>query len=184
MFPEVQFQDTVTVTGGCLKRGQPVTVHRVDGIMYVLMEKSEWVSHASVGASRSRTAIRRTWCIDRLRERAIERAQLAVVPSSALADDPMRELEQHVESADQPEPPTKRRRVPLVGLPPTYVHVLVQLVAPVACGYPPEGVAFDTYVLPRSTTRLAIYVLSSQVPTIIAYVRYELMEMTREHGSP
>ena len=29
--PDLQFQDTVTVTGGRLKRGQPVTVHRVRG---------------------------------------------------------------------------------------------------------------------------------------------------------
>ena len=68
----------------------------------------------------------------------MQRARLvAASPSSALADDPVRELEQ----------------------------------------------GFEVCVAPRPTQGLGIFVLSSQVPALIAYVRYELMEMTTETES-
>jgi hypothetical protein len=182
MFPTLAFEDAVTVTGGCLKRGAQVAVRRFHGRLFVLVENSEWVSQAALGASRSRSGIRRTCSIDKLRECAIERAQMAVVPLSALEDDPMKELEQHYESGALGPPPSKRRRLPLAGLPPACVRVPAHLVAPLARGHPPEDVAFEVCVVPRPTTRLAIFVLSSQVPALIAHVRYELMERTTENG--
>ena len=128
MFPTLAFEDTVTVTGGCLKRGAQVAVRRFHGRLFVLVVNSEWVSQAALGASRSRSGIRRTCSIDKLRECAIERAQMAVVPLSALEDDPMKELEQHCESGALGPPPSKRRRLPLAGLPPACVHVPAHLV--------------------------------------------------------
>ena len=183
MLPTLAFQDTVTVTGGCLKRGAQVVVHRYHGRLYVLVENSEWVSQASLGASRSRSGIRRTCSIDKLRGRAIERAQMAVAPLSALEDDPMKELEQRCESGALEPPPSKRRRLPLAGLPPACVRVPAHLVAPLASGHPPQDVAFEVYVVPRPTTRPAIFVLFSQVPALIASVRNELMEMTMDTES-
>ena len=115
-------------------------------------------------------------------EHAMERARLAAAPSSALADDPVRELEQGFDSDVQAPPPSRRRRTALDRL---YrcVHVPVHLVAPLACGHPPEDVAFEVYVVPRPTQGLGIFVLSSQVPALIAYVRHELMETTTETES-
>ena len=182
MFPTLEFKDTVTVTGGCLKRGAQVAVRRFHGRLFVLVENSEWVSQAALGASRSRSGIRRTCSIDKLRECAVERAQMVVMPLSALEDDPTKELEQRCESGALGPPPSKRRRLPLAGLPPACVHVPAHLVAPLACGHPPEDVAFEVYVATRPTTRPDIFVLSSQVPALIAYVRYELMERTTENG--
>ena len=51
MFLALEFQESVTVTGGCLKRGAQVAVHTIDGRMYVLMEKRDWVSQAARGTS-------------------------------------------------------------------------------------------------------------------------------------
>ena len=115
-------------------------------------------------------------------EHAMERSRLAVAPSSALADDPVRELEQGFDSDVQAPPPSRRRRAALDRL---YrcVHVLVHLVAPLACGHPPEDVAFEVYVVPRPTQGLGVFVLSSQVPALIAYVRHELIETTTETES-
>ena len=42
-----------------MKRGAQVAVHRMDGRMYVLMEKKDWVSQASRGTSRSRSRLGR-----------------------------------------------------------------------------------------------------------------------------
>ena len=80
------------MTGGCLKRGAQVAVHRMDGRMYVLIEKSDWVSQASRGTSRSRSRLGRTGTIDKLRVHAAERMLTAAAPASALADDPMCQL--------------------------------------------------------------------------------------------
>ena len=60
MMSDLGFQEIITVTGGCLKRGARVAVHRMDGIMYVLMEKSDWLSQSALGSSRSRTRIGRS----------------------------------------------------------------------------------------------------------------------------
>ena len=96
MFIALEFQEYVTVTGGCLKRVAQVAAHRIDGRMYVLMEKTDWVSQAARGTPRSRSRLGRTGTIDKLRAHAIERMLPAAAPVSALADDPMRQLEEHL----------------------------------------------------------------------------------------
>ena len=49
--------------------------------------------------------------------------------------------------------------------------------APPALDLPEDETAFDVYVLPRPTALPAIFVLASQVAALIAYVRYELLEL-------
>ena len=89
----------------------------------------------------------------------MERARLVAAPSYALADDPVRELEQGFDSDVQAPPPSRRRRTPLGRL---YrcAHVLVHLVAPPARGHPPEDVAFEVYVVPRRTRGPGIFVFT------------------------
>ena len=104
----------MTVAGGRLKRGAQVAVHRMDGRMYVLMEKKDWVSQASRGTSRSRSRLGRTGTIDKLRAHAVERMLTAARPASALADDPMRQLEEHLGSfaeGQQTQPVAVNRHV-------------------------------------------------------------------------
>ena len=157
-------------------------IQQFTGRLYIIMDSSDWVVHAAVGAERARTGNRRTGCIGKLWEHTMERARLAVAPSSALADDPVRELEQGFDSDVQAPPPSRRRRTALDRL---YrcVRVLVHFVAPLACGHLPEDVAFEVHVVPRLTQGLGIFVLSLQVPALIAYVRHELIETTTETES-
>ena len=49
MFLALECQEYVTVTGGCLKRGAQVAARRIDGRMYVLMEKKDWGQPSSSG---------------------------------------------------------------------------------------------------------------------------------------
>ena len=177
MFLALDFQETVTVTGGCLKRGAQVAVHRMDGRMYVLMEKKDWVSQASRGTSRSRSRLGRTGTIDKLRAHAVERMLTAARPASALADDPMRQLEEHLGSFAEGARASKRSRLPLAGMSPGFVQVPARFVAPSGLDIPEDETAFDVYVLPRPTAPPGIFVLASQVAALIAYVRYELLEL-------
>ena len=117
MFPTLDLQESVIVTGGRLKRGAPVVVHRIDGRLYVLIENSEWGSQAAMGSSRSPTGIRRTSCLGTVRAHAITIMQAASASASAMADDPMRELEQHHAPTAKQGPSSKRRRLPLAGIP-------------------------------------------------------------------
>ena len=177
MFPALDFQETVTVTGGCLKRGAQVAVHRMDGRIYVLMEMKDWVSQASRGTSRSRSRLGRTGTIDKLRAHAVERMLTAARPASALADDPMQQLEEHLGSFAEGARASKRSRLPLAGMSPGFVQVPARCVAPPALDLPEDETAFDVYVLPRPTAPPGIFVLASQVAALIAYVRYELLEL-------
>jgi len=72
---------------------------------------------------------------------------------------------------------SKRSRLPLAGMSPSFVQVLARVVAPPALGLPEDESAFDVYVLPRPTAPHGIFVLASQVGALIAYVRYELLEL-------
>ena len=109
--------------------------------------------------------------MDKLRAHAITRMEAAV--ASALANDPMRELDEHL------GPPSKRPCRRLVGM-----SVLVHLVAPADSGDMPEDVNFHVYMLPRATARPGIYVLDAAVPALIAFVRNELTERRREAAPP
>ena len=164
----LEFEESVTVTGGCLKRGAQAAVHRIDGRMYVLMEKTDWVSQAARGTSRSRSRLGRTGTIDKLRAHAIERMLKADAPASALADDPMRQLEEHLGTHAEGARPSKRSRVPLAGMSPGFVQARARLVAPPAHGLPEDNAAFDVYVVPRPTAQLGIFVLASKVVALIA----------------
>jgi hypothetical protein len=68
-----------------LKRGAQVAVHRMDGRMYVLMEKKDWVGKAALGSSRSRSRLGRTGTIEKLRAHATERMLTTTGLASALA---------------------------------------------------------------------------------------------------
>jgi len=177
MFPALEFQESVTVTGGCLKRGAQVAAHTIGGRMYVLMEKKDWVSQAARGTSRSRSRLGRTGTIDQLHAHAIERMRTAAAPVSALADDPMRQLEEHLGTFAEGARASKRSRLPLAGMSPDFVQVPARVVAPPALGLPEDESAFDVYVLPRPTAPHGIFVLACQVGALIAYVRYELLEL-------
>ena len=111
------------MTGGCLKRGAQVAVHRIDGRMYVLMEKTDWVSQAARGSSRSRSRLGRTGTIEKLRAHATERMLTASGLASPLADEPMRQLEEHLGTHAEGDRPSKRSRVPLAGMSPVFVQV-------------------------------------------------------------
>ena len=52
-----------------------------------------------------------------------------------------------------------------------------RFVAPPGLDLPEDETAFDVYVLPRPTAPPGIFVLASQVAALIAYVRYELLEL-------
>jgi hypothetical protein len=145
--------------------------------MYVLMEKKDWVNQASRGTSRSRSRLGRTGTIDKLRAHAVERMLTAARPVSALADDPMRQMEEHSGTFAEGAWASKRSRLPLAGMSPGLVQALARVVAPSALGLPEDESAFDVYVLPRPTAPLGIFVLASQVGALIAYVRYELLEL-------
>ena len=82
---------------------------------------------------------------------AIERMQLACAPASALAEDPMQELDEHLGTTIEDARPSKRRRLPLAGMSPGCVQVLARLVAPPELWHPEDVVSFDVYVLPRPT---------------------------------
>ena len=163
MFPALEVQESVTVTGGCLKRGEQVAARRIDGRMYVLMEKKGWVSQAALGSSRPRSRLGRTATIDTLRAHATERMLTASAPGSALADEATRQLEEHLGTHAEGARPSKRSRVPLAGTSPGFVQELARLVAPPALGLPEDDAAFDVYVLPRPTAQPGIFVLASQV---------------------
>ena len=149
----------------------------MDGRMYVLMEKKDWVSQASRGTSRSRSRLGRTGTIDKLRAHAVERMLTAARPASALADDPMRQLEEHLGSFAEGARASKRSRLPLAGMSPGFVQVPARVVAPPGLDLPADETAFDVYVLPRPTAPPGIFVLVSQVAALIADARYERLEL-------
>ena len=176
MFPSLVFGEAVIVTGCALKRGAQVEVQRIDGQLYVLMDKSEWACQAAMGTSRSRSGLRGPSCLDKLLAHAVTRMEAAAAVASALADDPMLELEEHL------GPPSKRRCRPLAAM--SRVQVLVHLVAPADSADMPEDANFHVCVAPRATTRPDMYVLEAQVPALIAFARRELTERRREAAPP
>ena len=166
------------VTGCALKRGAQVQVETIDGQLYVRMDKSEWVCQAAMGTSRSRSGFRGPSCLDKLLAHAVMRMESAAAAASALADDPMQELEEHL----GPRSKRRRRRFPSLTL--ACIEVPVQLVAPADSDDVPEDMSFHVYVVPRLTTRPDIYVLEAHVPALIAFVRHELTERRREVAGP
>jgi hypothetical protein len=89
----------------------------------------------------------------------------------------MRQLEEHLGSCAEGARASKRSRLPLAGMSPGFVQVPARVVAPSGLDIPEDETAFDVYVLPRPTAPLGIFVLASQVVALIAYVRYELLEL-------
>jgi hypothetical protein len=89
----------------------------------------------------------------------------------------MRQLEEHLGSFAEGARASKRSRLPLAGMSPGFVQAPARFVAPPALDLPEDETAFDVYVLPRPTAPLGIFVLASQVAALIAYVRYELLEL-------
>ena len=93
MFPALNFREVVIVTGCALQRGAQVEVQRIDGQLYMLLDKSGWVCQAAMGTSRSRSGLRGSSCLDKLLAHAVTRREAAAAVASALADDPLLDLE-------------------------------------------------------------------------------------------
>ena len=118
-----------------------------------------------MGTSRSRSGLRGPSCLDKLLAHAITRMEAAVAAASALADDPMRELEEQLGL------PSMRRCRRLAAMSLAFVEVRAHLVAPADSADMPEDVNFHVYVVPRAPTRPDMYVLDAQVPAHIVVVR-------------
>ena len=104
------------------------------------MDKSEWGCQAAVGTSRSRSGLRGPSCLDKLLAHAVMRMESAAAAASALADDPMQGLEEHL------GPRSKRRCRRLPSMPLAGIEVLVHLVAPADSEDVPEDMNFHVYV--------------------------------------
>ena len=78
----------------CMKRGAHLAAHRTDGHMYVFLETNDWDSQAALGYDRSRSSLFRTGTVEKLPAYAAEHMLTASGLASALADRPMRQLEQ------------------------------------------------------------------------------------------
>ena len=109
---------------------------------------------------------------------AVMRMESAAAVASALADDPMQDLEEHL------GPRSKRRRRRFASMPLACIEVLVHLVAPADTEDVPHDITFHVYVVPRATTRPDVYVLEAHIPALIAFVRHELAERRREAAGP
>ena len=163
-----------------MERGASVVVHRIDGPLHVLMENSEWPTMQLWGArvrapvSVALLAWTRCGCTQSRACRQLPRPRLRwrMIPCGSwrntLSLPPSRGRPASSAACHWPAPLLLALKVP------------VYLVAPAGCGHPAENVVVEVYVLPRPTTRLGIFVLASQVPALIAFVRYELMALKRE----
>ena len=116
--------------------------------------------------------------MDKLLAHAVMRMESAAAAASALADDPMQDLEEHL------GPRSKRRCRRLPAMPLACIELPAPLVAPADSEDMPEDINFHVYVVPRATTRPDVYVLDTHVPTLIACVRHELTERRREAAPP
>jgi len=76
--------------------------------------------------------------IDKLRAHAVERTLTAARPASALADDSMRQLEEHLGVFAEGAGASKRSRLPLAGMSPGFVQVPARCVAPPALDLPED----------------------------------------------
>ena len=150
--------ESVAVAGCCLKHPALVTVSRIRGDLFVFMEKSDWVAQAAMGCSRSRPALATSRSLEKLRMLSNKALEEACGMGSALADDPMQALEEHVGAAAVMSTCklAKRRRLASASLTPGFVNVPVANLAPE--GHSP--VQFDAhlrvYALPRQTTTAVI----------------------------
>jgi hypothetical protein len=88
------FESISAAATSCMKRGAHLAVHRTDGHMYVFLETNDWGSQAALCYDRSRSSLGRTGTVEKLPAYAAERMLSASGLASALADRPMRQLEQ------------------------------------------------------------------------------------------
>ena len=88
------FESISAAMTSCMKRGAHLAAHRTDGQMYVFLETNDWDSQAALGYDLSRSSLGRAGTVDKLPAYAAERMLTASGLASALADRPMRQLEQ------------------------------------------------------------------------------------------
>ena len=132
-----------------------------------------------MGPSRSRSGIRGPSCLDKLLAHAVMRMESAAAAASALADDPMQDMEEHLGLRSKRR---RRRRCPSHPL--ACIEAPEHLVARADSEDVPDDMSFHVYVVPQATTRLDVYVLEAHVPARIAFVRHELTERRREVAGP
>ena len=110
-----------------------------------------------MGTSRSRSGLRGPSCLDELLAHAVTRMESAAAAASALADDPMQDLEEDL------GPRSKRRRRPSPSLSLGCIDVLAHLVAPADSDDVPQDMSVHVHVVPRPNVRCDIYVLQAHV---------------------
>ena len=171
----IEFEDSTLVCGGFLKTPVRVEVERQGLNRFVLISKCDWVFHAVVGRSRSRTALSAVRTFEKLRVVALAVLEMERRRNEELeVADPMLALSRTPSSSACARSRSARPRRCCAALAPAVVEVLAADVAPYTLPEAGSLTTISVYVVPRARTTPLVYVLDSNVDMVISVLRHEL----------
>ena len=141
----------------------------------MLISKCDWVFHAAVGRSRSRTALSVVRTFEKLHVAALAALEMERRGNEELeVADPMLALSRTFSSSACARSRSARPRRCCAALALAVVEVLAADV--VAYALPEAGslTTISVYAVPRARTTPLVYVLDSNVDMIISFLRHEL----------